>query len=146
MADRIFAGAMLAIALAYTIIAFAIIKAPFQYDPLGPESWPRMLGIVAGLCCLYLLVRPDLSRFDVSVPTLGRLAAVVVLLFAYAWLYQPAGFVVATWAFAAVFATMLGATPLKAFLFGGATGIVGYFVCTVLLELNLPAGIIEPLL
>ena len=39
MADRIFAGLLLLVTLAYGFIAFTIIKAPFQYDPLGPESW-----------------------------------------------------------------------------------------------------------
>lgn len=146
MADRIFAGAILLIAFAYTIIAFTVIGAPFQYDPLGPETWPRLLGGAACLSCIYLIAKPDIARLDIRLATLGRLAVVVTLLFAYAWLYQPLGFVISTWVFAAVFAAMLGAAPPRAVLFGAATGIVGYFLCTVLLELNLPGGLLESLL
>ncbi|MEN3794882.1 tripartite tricarboxylate transporter TctB family protein, partial [Fulvimarina sp. MAC3] len=64
MADRIFAGALFLVALAYTYIAFFILQAPFQYDPLGPESWPQILGVVALLCLAYVFIRPDKDRFD----------------------------------------------------------------------------------
>ncbi|MHC5656142.1 tripartite tricarboxylate transporter TctB family protein [Stappia sp.] len=146
MADRVFAGAFLVIALLYTYIAFTIIKAPFQYDPLGPESWPRIIGLAACLCALYLILRPDVEKLSTSLSTVGRLALVVVLLLAYARLYEPLGFLVATWVFAAVFGWRLGATPGRAIAFGGVTGVVGYFVCTRLLELNLPAGLLNHIL
>ena len=66
MIDRIFSALMLALALAYVYIAFAIIKAPFQYDPLGPESWPQILSVYAALCCLYLLFKPDDIDWDLK--------------------------------------------------------------------------------
>lgn len=146
MADRIFAGALLAMVIAYTVIAFTVIKAPFQYDPLGPETWPRILGLVAIPCCLYVIVRPDTGSLSLTTGTLGRIAGVVALLLAYAWLFEPLGFVLATWAFCLGLALMLGARLLSAVLFGGVAGIVGYGVCTVLLDLNLPAGVLEPIL
>ena len=144
MADRIFAGVLLLIALGYTFIAFTVIKAPFQYDPIGPEGWPRLLGIVAILCTGYLVLRPDIARFGVTAGTLGRLTITVVLLFAYAAAFQPLGFVLATWVFCTVLAIILGAVPLRALVFGAASGILGYVLCTVLLDLNLPAGILKP--
>ena len=140
MADRIFAGVLLLVAVAYTFIAFTAISAPFQYDPLGPESWPRIIGIVAVLCAVAILVRPDIARLDVSLGTLGRLAVVVVLLMLYAGFYRPLGFIISTVLFATALSMMLGARPLPALLFGLATGIIGFFVGTILLELNLPAG------
>lgn len=141
MADRVFAGAILVIALLYTYIAFTVIEAPFQYDPLGPESWPRILGILAMACALYLVIRPDVAQLGTSTKTLGRLAVVVVLLFAYGYLFERLGFILSTWLFCATLAWMLGAAPLRAVLFGAAAGIVGFFVCTKLLELNLPVGL-----
>ncbi|WP_067333881.1 tripartite tricarboxylate transporter TctB family protein [Stappia indica] len=146
MADRVFAGAILVIALLYTYIAFTVIKAPFQYDPLGPESWPKLLGIVASLCAIYLIARPDVARLKADLGTLGRLALVVVMLLAYGRLFEPLGFLVSTWVFCTAFGIMLGATPLKAFAFGAVTGTVGYFACTRLLELNLPAGLLNHIL
>jgi putative tricarboxylic transport membrane protein len=143
MADRIFAGVLLLVALGYTYIAFTVIKAPFQYDPIGPEGWPRLLGVVAILCTAYIVIRPDIASMNLSLPTLGRLGVLVVLLFAYAAAFQPLGFVLSTLVFCAILAVILGATPVKALIFGAASGVLGYFICTVLLDLNLPAGILK---
>ncbi len=143
MADRIFAGVLLLVALGYSFIAFTAIRAPFQYDPIGPEGWPRLLGIVAILCAGFIMVRPDIERFDANAKTLGRIAILVALLFAYAVAFQPLGFILSTWAFCTVLAVILGASPIRALGFGAAAGIIGYFVCTGLLDLKLPAGILQ---
>ena len=144
MADRIFAGVLLIVTVAYGIIAFTAISAPFQYDPLGPESWPRILSIVALLCVLGILWRPDVRGLGVAKPTWVRLAAMLVLLLAYAELYEPLGFIASTCLFAAVVSAMLGARLHHAALFGVAAGGLGYLLCVVVLELNLPeAGLLE---
>ena len=143
MADRIFAGVLLLVALGYSFIAFTAIKAPFQYDPIGPEGWPRLLGILASLCAGYIVLRPDIRSLHISLSTLGRLAVLVVLLFGYAAAFQPVGFVLATWVFCSILAVILGATPLRAVVFGAVSGVMGYVICTILLDLNLPAGILK---
>ncbi|MEM8823868.1 MAG: tripartite tricarboxylate transporter TctB family protein [Pseudomonadota bacterium] len=142
MADRIFAGALLLVIVGYAFIAFTIIQAPFQYDPLGPETWPQILGVLAGLCCLFILARPDVNRFPATLRTVWRLAAVIVLLSAYAWAFERLGFILATTAFCTLFAAFLGARWPFAAAFGTVTGVVGYFLCTRLLELNLPEGML----
>ncbi|APE44614.1 hypothetical protein BOO69_15230 [Sulfitobacter alexandrii] len=138
MADRIFAGILLLVTLAYSYIAFAIIKAPFQYDPLGPESWPRILSVVALLCIVGILWKPDTDSLNVAGRTWFRLGAMVALLFAYAELYEPLGFIVSTTLFGAVVARMLGATWVRSALFGVAAGVLGWLLCVELLDLNLP--------
>ena len=146
MADRIFAGVLLLVAIGYTIIAFTLIHAPFQYDPLGPESWPRILGIVAIGCLVPLIGRPDVARLGLPAGTWARLAALVVMLFGYAFLFQPLGFVIATFLFCTALSVMLGATVVSALVFGAATGVLGYLLCTTVLDLNLPAGVLSNLL
>lgn len=69
MIDRIFASLMMHVTLAYGPIAFTAIKAPFQYNPLGPESWPKILSAVAVVCLLVLLWKPDIDTIGVSRPT-----------------------------------------------------------------------------
>ena len=142
MADRIFAGVLLVVAIGYTIIAFTLIHAPFQYDPLGPESWPRILGLVAIPCILFILAKPDVASLGLPAKTWGRLAALVVMLFAYSYLFQPLGFILATFAFCMALSLMLGARLVPALAFSAGIGVVGYFLCTKLLELNLPAGVL----
>lgn len=142
MADRIFGSIALVISLIYGFIAFTIIKAPFQYDPLGPEAWPRILSVVAALCCLYIIARPDGYKFKVLGHTLTRIALVVLLLSAYAVLFERLGFIISTALFCGVLSNMLGATGKQAVLFAIASGILGYGLCVGLLDLNLPAGAI----
>lgn len=142
MVDRIFGSIALVISLIYGFIAFTVIKAPFQYDPLGPEAWPRILSVVATLCCFYIIVRPDRLRFNVLGHTLIRIGLVVLLLSAYAVLFERLGFIVSTALFCGVLSRMLGATNKQAVLFGAASGLLGYGLCAGLLDLNLPIGAI----
>ncbi len=146
MADRIFGCIALAIALGYGFIAFTIIEAPFQYDPLGPESWPQILSVAACLCCLYIIIFPDGTRLKVLGTTLVRIAVLVVLLSTYAYCYEPLGFIVSTTLFCLVLSKILGATIWQAGLFGVASGGGGYLVCAVLLDLNLPEGVVLKIL
>ena len=140
MLDRIFAVVLLGIALAYGFIAFTVIEAPFQYDPLGPESWPRILAVAAVLCLVVLLWRPEVAGFDMGKVTWLKLGAALVLLFGYAELYEPLGFVIATFLFSALAGRLLGADWRRSGAFGVAAGVAGYLVCAGLLDLNLPPG------
>ena len=140
MVDRIFAGVLLVVTLAYAVIAFTAIKAPFQYDPLGPESWPQILSLVAIACLLVILWKPDATEMGVARSTWFRLLATVVMLAAYAELYEPLGFVLATILFGTALCAMLGAGVPRALLFGVAAGVLGYLLCATLLDLNLPEG------
>ena len=146
MANRIFAAVLLVVTLGYAVIAFTTIKAPFQYDPLGPESWPRILSAVAILCLLFILWKPDAEGLDVTRRVWFRLTAAVVLLFGYAELYEPLGFILSTILFGTILSAMLGARKLRALGFGVASGVAGYLLCVTLMDLNLPEGaLLEPL-
>ncbi|MEZ5537724.1 MAG: tripartite tricarboxylate transporter TctB family protein [Thiolinea sp.] len=145
MADRIFAALGLLAILVYGWIAFTALKAPFQYDPLGPESWPRILSVVAALCALYVLWKPDVGNFRLQTATGIKVAVMLVLLVAYAFLFERLGFIPATALFAGFASLLLGARLLPAALFGIGTGVIGYLVGAMLLELNLPAGLLGKL-
>lgn len=142
MIDRVFGVLALLVVLGYGVIAFTLIKAPFQYDPLGPESWPRILSVTAALSILVLLAKPDSFELGIAGKTWLRIAIVLVLLFVYAAVYQSLGFIVATSIFACLMALFLGADGLKAIVFGVVSGVVLYLVCARMLELNLPAGVL----
>jgi len=140
MVDRIFAGALLVVTLAYAVIAFTAIRAPFQYDPLGPESWPQILSLAAVACLLVILWRPDATDFGVARRTWFRLTAAVVMLLAYAELYEPLGFILSTILFGAALSAMLGAAMPRAAAFGVTAGVAGWLLCVTLMDLNLPEG------
>ncbi|MDG1068087.1 MAG: tripartite tricarboxylate transporter TctB family protein [Sulfitobacter sp.] len=140
MADRLFASFLLIVTLAYAYIAWTLIEAPFQYDPLGPESWPRILAAAAIPCILYVFWRPDAEPFAVTKYTWFRIAVMVVLLFAYAELYEPLGFIISTILFGTIVALSLGAPRFGALAFGVGIGVFGYLLCVTLMGLNLPEG------
>lgn len=140
MIDRVFAGTLLLVTMCYGYIAFTIIKAPIQYDPLGPESWPQILSILAAISLLMLMWKPDVERFDTARPTWIKLTIVTVLLFSYAELYEPLGFIIATIIFTTFMSRLLQATWVQAAVFGVCVGVLGYLICTGLLGLNLPSG------
>jgi putative tricarboxylic transport membrane protein len=140
MPDRIFAAFLFIITLIYGGIALFLLKAPFQYDPLGPESWPRILAAVMLICLVFLFRRPDTGDFEVGRATWIKLAAILALLIAYALLFEPLGFIIATALFGMTASRLLGAPWTQAALFGVGMGIGGYLLCAGLLNLNLPAG------
>ncbi|AVX06055.1 hypothetical protein MXMO3_03552 (plasmid) [Maritalea myrionectae] len=146
MLDRIFASAIAIVAVAYTLLAFTVIKAPFQYDPLGPESWPRILGIAAIFCCALLLIKPDAQKEMVARSTLARLLVLIGLLSGYAYAFEPMGFIPATFFFCAALSSFLGARVIYATVFALLASVGGYALCAVLLDLNLPAGILASFL
>lgn len=140
MADRIFTALLLGLTLFYGAFAFFVIEAPFQYDPLGPETWPQLLAAVMLVCLVALLWRPDVEHLDVTRPVWLRLGATLALLIAYAELFEPLGFILSTALFSLIASRMLGATWPRAAAFGVAAGVGGYLLCVGLLGLNLPAG------
>lgn len=146
MADRIFGVLALLISIGYGYIAFTVIKAPFQYDPLGPESWPQILSLLAGICSLYILFRPESRKFKIENLTLVRIGLVVALLCFYAYLFEPLGFIFSTCIFCTLLSRMLGASTLSSIVFGGASGVLGYGLCAGLLDLNLPEGVLRGIL
>jgi putative tricarboxylic transport membrane protein len=143
MADRIFAGLLMLVTLGYAYLALFVIRARIQYDPLGPESWPQILAFCTVACLIFVFARPESIRMEVTRHTLFRLLSMLALMVAYAWLYEPLGFIVSTFLFSTVVAMMLGAEARRAALFGLGMGVLGYVLCVLILELNLPDGLLE---
>ncbi|WP_190325605.1 hypothetical protein [Salipiger aestuarii] len=79
MADRIFAAVLLAVTIGDAVIAFTVIRTPVQYDPLARESWPQILSIVATVCLLTILWKPDTAHVDVTRKVWVRLCAAVLI-------------------------------------------------------------------
>lgn len=93
--DRIFGLIAALIALAYMASATQI-ETSFLSDPVGPKSFPLLIGGVAAICGIYMIVRPDPDPQWPALKTFGALAFAVVVLVAYAYLLKPLGFLVPT--------------------------------------------------
>lgn len=139
MSDRIFAGIGLALA-AFFIWQASLIELSFISDPVGPRTFPIIIGVVLALASLVILVRPDAAPHWPKASRLFEIAVSVAVMVAYALLLPEVGFVIAT-AFAAAFLTWrLGTRPLWALAVGAMTSVGIYVVFHLILGLSLARG------
>ena len=93
--DRIFGLVVLMVALAY-IASATQIQTSFLADPVGPKTFPMLVGAVAALCGLTLIVRPDADPDWPAARTIWALVVAIVVLVGYAYALKPMGFLIPT--------------------------------------------------
>lgn len=101
LSDRIFGLVVILVALAYIASALQI-QTSFLSDPLGPKAFPIGVGIVAILCAVVMIVRPDEEPDWPVLWSCGTLAIAVVVLVGYAYALKPLGFLIPTAIVAAI--------------------------------------------
>lgn len=139
MSDRIAGGVLIAVAVAYIVMALGI-QSSFFTDPLGPRWVPIMIGVFVIGSSVALLARP-LSRTDwPDAPTWTRLAACLTGLVAYAYLLVPLGFIVATTLAYTLFALLFRGPPWRSLMAGAIFAVASYLLFSTALDLYLPTG------
>ena len=124
--DRIFGLVVILAALAYIASAFQL-QTSFLSDPMGSKTFPIGLGIVAILCGLVMIFKPD---EEADWPGLGATVKIAVslgVMILYAYALKPLGFLVPTTLAAGILSYLITPRPL----FNVLTGIglaVGLFV------------------
>ncbi|MEZ5778055.1 MAG: tripartite tricarboxylate transporter TctB family protein [Paracoccaceae bacterium] len=139
MGDRIFGGIGFALA-AFFIWQATRIQTSFISDPVGPKTFPIIIGLLLGVSSIAIILRPDEKP---NWPPLGRLAEIgiaAVILLVYAYALPQAGFVISTALAAAFLSWRLGTRPLHAILSGIATSFGIYVVFHLILGLSLAKG------
>jgi len=139
MGDRLFGAIGLALA-AFFIWQATTIQLSFISDPVGPKTFPIIIGVILGLSSLIIMLRPDAAPRWPAVGRLAEIAGAVVVLIAYALALPTIGFVIATALAAAFLSWRLGTDPLRAALAGVAISIGIYVVFHLLLGLSLAEG------
>jgi putative tricarboxylic transport membrane protein len=139
VSDRIFGAVCLVLSLAF-IWGATQIETGLIVDPLGPQSFPVLIGIVLAIASLYPLVKPD-PRPDW--PALDRVIEIVfavAAMIAYAHLLEPLGFVIATALASFVLSWRLGARLMHAAGAGVGISLGIYAVFHLILGLSLARG------
>ncbi len=139
MSDRILGICALLFALGFVFEARRI-SAPFLVDPLGPQTFPMLVGGLIGAAALWPLVRPDPAPAWPAPGRIGELVAAFAAMVLYALALRPLGFLLATVPFAAFLAWRLGGGPGASLLFGLLVALLLRFVFASLLGLSLPSG------
>lgn len=119
VSNQIFGLVTLIVALGYVLSATQI-PASFLSDPVGPRTFPYMIGGVMALCGVVLTIRPDPDPDWPGLCTFGALALTVAALVAYAYLLKPLGFLIPTALAAGFLSYQISPRPVQA----AATGVV----------------------
>ncbi len=124
--DRIFGLVTLFVALAF-IASATQVQTSFLSDPVGPRTFPILIGVVAALSSLAMILRPDPDPDWPATRTWGALLLAVVVLIAYAYALKPFGFIVPTAIAAGILSYQISPNP-RAAAIAGAGLSVGLFV------------------
>lgn len=136
--DRIFGLVVTLVALAYAASATQI-QTSFLTDPVGPKTFPIMVGAVAALCGMIVVFRPDPDPQWPAMRTFGALALAVGVLVAYAYALKPLGFLIPTAIAASILSYQISPRPVPAVLSGLGLSIGLFVVFRYALGLGLVA-------
>lgn len=144
MMDRAFGVFLLLLGL-YVIYGGVSIEVPFSYDPLGPKTFPVVLGILLSALSLFIIAKPEKSNFPEGATRLNTVF-IVILLVAYSLSFNYLGFLLSTALLVFFISKIFQGTTKQAL--GSAIGVSlsVYVLFGILLEVPLPAGILGPLL
>ena len=136
--DRILGLVVLLVALAY-IASAQQIQTSFMSDPVGPRTFPTLIGAVAAICGAVMLLRPDPDPEWPRPARLGALLVSLVAMVAYAHSLKPFGFVIPTALAAGVLSYQIDPRPIRAAIAGAALSAGLYVLFRHGLDLGLTA-------
>lgn len=139
MNDRVLGGIGLALA-AFFIGQATLIELSFISDPVGPRTFPVIIGVALGLASLVMIIKPDAAPDWPGARGLLEIAMATAVMVAYALLLPEFGFVIAT-ALAATYLTWrLGTAPLWSIVAGISTSLGIWVIFRLVLGLSLARG------
>ena len=93
--DRVFGLVVILAALAYIASAFQL-QTSFLSDPMGSKSFPIGLGVVAVICGIVMIFKPDEEAEWPRPVAILKVSISVVVMVAYAYSLKPLGFLFPT--------------------------------------------------
>lgn len=118
------------------------LEAPFSYEPVGPRAFPMLIATVITLCGVWLVVKGGNAVEGNSANVNWRIFLMIVMVGAYAMLFQTLGFIVATALVTAAVGRLFGGAWVKVVLAGVAVGIGFFLLFDKVFEVVLPTGIL----
>jgi putative tricarboxylic transport membrane protein len=139
MGDRIFGGIGIALA-AFFIWQATRIELSFISDPVGPKTFPIIIGLVLGASSLAIVLRPDPKPLWPDAGRFAEIAVAALIMVVYALALPRVGFVIATALASAFLSWRLGTRPLSALVAGALISGGIYTVFHLILGLSLAEG------
>lgn len=122
ISDRVFGAVVILGAFIYGMSALNIAT-PFFSDPLGPQSFPIGVAVVAAICGLVMVFSPDEEPDWPELRSLGAIALSTALLVAYSYALKPMGFLVPTAIASAVISYQIAPNLPRAAIFGAGISL-----------------------
>ena len=138
VSDRIFGLVATLVALAY-IASATQIQTSFLSDPVGPKTFPILVGAIAAICGIFIVLRPDPDPDWPALATIGALVVSVVVMVAYAYTLKPLGFLIPTAICAGILSYQISPRPIPAVISGLALSLGLFFIFKYALGLGLVA-------
>ncbi len=138
MSDRIFGLIVIALALGFIVSAMQI-QVSFLSDPVGPKTFPYLVGGVLIIAALSIVLQPDDDPDWPGLITIGRLAITVLVLVGYAYALKPLGFLVPTALAAGIVSYQIQHKTVAAILTGLGLSVGLFFIFKYALGLGLVA-------
>lgn len=139
MSDRILGAVGLLLAIGWIAGAMAI-ETGLMVDPIGPRTFPVIVGIVLGVASLVPLLRPDPEPDWPPPRRFAEIALAVLVMVLYTFALEPLGFPLATALAVFVLSWRLGGPLPAAAATGVGVALALFFLFRDLLGLSLPAG------
>ena len=139
MNDRVLGGIGLAVSVVFIWMATQI-ELSFISDPVGPKTFPIIIGVMFALASLVMVLKPDPDPHWPAAGRLIELGATLLVLIGYAQLLPVLGFVIATAITAAYLSWRLGAKAIAAVTAGLCISFGIYAVFHLILGLSLARG------
>ena len=134
--DRLFGLVSLMVALTYVVSATRI-QTSFLADPVGPKTFPIIIGVVGALCALYFMFKPDEDPEWPDMWTFGRIGIALVVLIGYASALKPLGFMIPTAIASGLLSYQIDSRVKTALITGASLSIGLYFIFKYALGLSL---------
>lgn len=135
MSERFFILLLFIVGSVYLYFGLKI-EAPFTYEPLGPRTFPILLGSCLLTLCPLTLFFHKMSVLQIK----GSVAKLVLAVLFYLFTFQLLGFMSATTISAYAIARLVGSSWMQGLLTGLILAIFFYGIFHFLLGVPLPLG------
>ena len=141
LSDRVAGVILLLVAIWYSAEA-TTLESTILTDYLGPSAFPLLLGILLGICSLYLIIKPDPNPQWPEASAWIRMGLIILSFIVYAYIMEPLGFIIAT-TFEMVSLSYIFKGPrVKSIVAGLLFSLFLFGLFSYVLDLSLPAGTI----
>jgi len=138
MSDRIFGLVAIIVALGF-ILSATTIQTSFLQDPVGPKTFPYLVGGIVVLCALSIAFKPDEEPAWPGLVTFAKLGFAVLVLVAYSYALKPMGFLIPTAVAAGIISWQISPRTMPAILTGVGLSIGLFLIFKYGLGLGLVA-------